>query len=153
EGHYTTCERSGLCRRQLDHDRSDLLCVVKGHEVNAIRIRRERLVVGVCGSGPVNDLILFTAGLAKHFLTHQIRVDRRHAPDDRLDRAPCNVAFLEFLSGKSFRECVTGENESEREEREFRLHDHETRRMRSARLTVSKISSSGYRTLVQLPPT
>jgi hypothetical protein len=45
---------------------------------------------------PIDDLARFPAGF-RHLIVHKLRIDGRHAPDDRLDGPPLLRVVREFV--------------------------------------------------------
>ncbi|MCY1510585.1 hypothetical protein D9M68_449670 [compost metagenome] len=89
-------DRSAFGRRDLDDD-GPVLHVPERHEVDRVRVRRQRLVLPVDRPRPVDDLVDLGLGLRKRLLQHQVGVDRRHAPDDRLRRPALDGAALKIF--------------------------------------------------------
>ena len=83
--------------RNLQHHGPDILGVEEGHEVDHVGVGRERLVFPVRQTRPIDDLIGLALGAADHRLKHQVEIDRRHAPDDRLDSATLDGATGKFV--------------------------------------------------------
>ena len=88
-----------LSWRQVEDDRP-VLGVEERHEVERVGVRHQRLVVPVQGLSPVDDLVHLARRLAEHLLTHQIVVDRGHAPDDRLDGTPLQRVLGQLRTGR-----------------------------------------------------
>lgn len=87
------CDRGALFRgRNLQHHRPDILRIEEGEDVNRIRIWSQRLVFPAERSRPIDDLVEVRFGIL-HRLKHQLCVDRRHSPDNRLDRAAVQRAL------------------------------------------------------------
>ena len=94
-------ERSVVAgRRNLQHDRSGILGVEERHEIDRVRIGRERLVVPVERTRPVDDLVHLAGRLGEHLLQHQVVIDRRHAPVHGLDRAALDGAAGKVIGGR-----------------------------------------------------
>jgi hypothetical protein len=77
-----------------------VLGVEENHEVERVRIWRQRLIVPFHRTAPIDDLPYLGAGLAEHFLQHEVGVDRRHAPDDGLHRSSLNGTVAKVLGGR-----------------------------------------------------
>lgn len=73
--------------RDLDHDRAHVLRAEEAHEIERVGVRRERLVMPVERTAPVDDLVHLAGRLGQHLLEHQVVVDHGHAPDRSLDPA------------------------------------------------------------------
>ena len=101
--HHRPVDHAVVGRRDFQHHRAGVLGIEERHQINHVGIRSERLVLPVRQARPIDDLIGLTLGAADHRLEHQLRVDRRHAPDDRLDCAPLNGAAGEILGRKILR--------------------------------------------------
>ena len=97
-------ERSVVARRRnLEHDRSGILGVEERHEVDRVRIGRERLVVPVERARPIDDLVHLARSLGEHLLQHQVVIDGRHAPVDGLDGAALDRALGELVGHQRLR--------------------------------------------------
>ena len=90
-------------RGYLDHHGA-VLRVEESHEVDDVRIGRQRLVSPVEQSGPVDDLVGLAAEF-EHLLVHEVIIDRWHAPDDGLDGTALDGAPQQFLSRAILRLC------------------------------------------------
>ena len=86
-------------RRDLQHHRPDVLGVVEREDVDRVGIGRERLVLPRQRPRPVDDLVEVAAALLRR-IEHELRVDRRHAPDDGLDGAAMQATFGELVRGE-----------------------------------------------------
>jgi hypothetical protein len=82
--------------RNFQHHGTGILGVEERHQIDHVGIRCERLVLPVWKARPVDDLVGLAAEL-EHLLVHEVVIDRRHAPDDRLDSAPFDRALRELL--------------------------------------------------------
>jgi hypothetical protein len=69
---------------------------VEGHEVDGVRIWRQRLVIAVERPRPIDDLI-FLAADPDELLEHEVVVDRGHAPDHGLDCAGLDQALVDLV--------------------------------------------------------
>ena len=77
--------------RNLQHHGTGVLGVEERHQIDHVGIRCERLVLPVRQAPPVDDLVGLAAEL-EHLLVHEVVIDGRHAPDDRLDSPTLDVA-------------------------------------------------------------
>jgi hypothetical protein len=91
-------------RRDFQHHWTGVLRVEERHQIDHVRIRRERLVLPVRQARPIDNLIGLALGAADHRLKHPVEVDHRHTPDDGLDRAPLDGAAGEIVCGETL--CV-----------------------------------------------
>ena len=64
-------------------------------EIDRVRVRRERLVLPIDGTRPIDNLVVVSFGVL-HRLKHQLSIDRRHAPDDSLERAAMQRPLGQF---------------------------------------------------------
>ena len=92
----TAGDRSPTGGRDLQHDRSNLFRIVERKEVDRVRVRGECLVFPVERTRPTDDLVPRTSSLHCR-LVQKLEIDRRHAPDDVLDRPPLDGAMGQFV--------------------------------------------------------
>ena len=91
-------ERSvSIAGRHVDERSDRILGVEERHEVDRVRIGRERLVAPVERTAPIDDLVHLAVRLAEHFLQHQVVIDRRHAPDHGFDGAALGGTLRELI--------------------------------------------------------
>ena len=95
--HDAAVEHAIVGRRNLQHDWPDILRIEERHEIDHVRVGRERLVPPVQQTGPKEDLVELALHLADHLLVHEVIVDHRHAPDDGFDRAAVDGAVGDLL--------------------------------------------------------
>ena len=101
--HDAAVEHAVVGRRNLQHHRADVLRVDERHQIDHVGIRRERLVLPVEQARPVENLVEAAFDLADHLLVHEVVVDRRHAPDHRLDGAALDAAAGQIFGGEILR--------------------------------------------------
>ena len=90
-------ERSvSIAGRQVENDRA-ILGIEERHEVDRVRIGRERLIAPVERPAPIDDLVHLAVRLAEHFLQHQVVIDRRHAPDHGFNGAALGGTLRELI--------------------------------------------------------
>ena len=72
------------------------LRVDEGHQVDGVRVRRQRLVLPVGQRRPVDDLVE-RRFQAHGRLVHQIEVDDRHPPEKGVDATALEIMQREFF--------------------------------------------------------